>query len=230
MLSPLASVLRGSVAGLTFLSNQFHQIVVRQRTSPVNPSSLYQTLVRSSFSIAAAAWTTVSIEDQAKWDDYAATVPFSGPLGTYYVTGRHLFMAQYAFLTTLNAYNFGPYVVSTAPPTLSGRPVISDFTVSAPSAPGTGFEIAVDNPGPEDIVYMASISQPLPNTRHFWKGPFDSATVKSDTIVSAGSDDLVFSDLTDGLVYFCRIRGCEVGSPGRVTIEHIIRCVAETTV
>ena len=153
----------------------------------------------------------------------------SGPLGEYYVNGRHHFMAAYSFLTNLNSQGFGPYVISTAPPTLTGRPVITDFTVSAPSAPGTGFEITVDNPNAESIVYMGTISQPLSASRNFWKGPWDSTSTLSDTIASEGTDDLVFTGLIEDSVYFARIRAITTGAPHRMTIEHIIRATAQTT-
>jgi hypothetical protein len=44
--SHLFSTMAGKVAGIVYFANQWHQINARAATHPVNPNTLYQTMVR----------------------------------------------------------------------------------------------------------------------------------------------------------------------------------------
>lgn len=228
LLSPIASVIRGSVAGLTFTANQFHQIVVRQRTAPVNPNTLNQVHVKGAFSHSASQWLSLTDLQRSDWGDYSDTVNFSGPLGDYTVPGRQLYIGNTSFLHYLNNRGEGPYIVSPTPPVVPGRPAFTKVERVDLAAPGTGFGIKVSNHSGEDIVYSVERSIPFSSTRLRYKGPFVSNTLDSDTVADAGDDTIEFTGLTDGQVYFCRVRGVTAQPQHRMTIEWIIR--AEATI
>lgn len=126
MLSHIASNMLGSVGGITYMNNPFHQIVGRQRTVPVQPNTNNQVFAKSAFSDAVQAWEQTSISNRQGWDDYAATVTYTGPLGDYHPSGRMLAIAQYQVIGYLINQQFTEFAdgLSMEPPQLPGLLVI----------------------------------------------------------------------------------------------------------
>lgn len=230
ILSPLMSIARGSVAGLTFTANQFHQIVVRQKTAPVNPKTTFQEQMRVAFAAASVHWKGLVQSVRDDWSDYAKTVDYPGPLGSYVVTGRNIFMANAAMILYINARALDTLTLSTAAPTIPGVPSWSDVSTDAPSVPGTGFSIHLENISGDDMNYFITISPPQAPSRLRYKGPWDSSSAVSDTVASLAAVSIDFLTLQEGAAYFARIKGITVEAPHRSSFDIIVRRIAVETV
>ena len=77
----------GSVGGVTSSRNRFGQYR-RSRSTPVNPASAAQGLVRSRMSVNAATWRTITAAQRAGWTDLGSSMVRSDALGqSYTLTG-----------------------------------------------------------------------------------------------------------------------------------------------
>lgn len=70
----------GSIGGNTWSRNRGGQYV-RQRTTPVNPSTARQQFVRANLASIAQAWQALSAVEQESWVEYATTHPITNSLG-----------------------------------------------------------------------------------------------------------------------------------------------------
>jgi hypothetical protein len=230
LLSPIASVIRGSVAGLTFAANQYHQIIVRQKTAPVNPATTNQTLIRNSFAAGATAWLDMTQTQRDGWDAWAQTVNFSGPMGDYNVPGRQNFMAIWSFIQYLTArglYAFSPAVTV---PAKSGRPTVSSISLVDAVAPDVGFSISITNDLDEDLVCYAERSGAFTESRNNYKGPFLPETGQAVSCPASTSARIDFYDLPEDNVYFVKLRFIVEDPPHRLSIDHILRAVSKAGV
>lgn len=233
MLSQIATIIRGSVGGLTFFAGPYHQIQVRARTAPVQPNTNFQSSIKAFFGAAVALWETISQADRDGWDQYAQTVTLQGPLGPYKPSGRDLAIGAYSGISFNRAWATGgvPAVVDMDPPVLAGQLAITNVLVGPPTAPGTGNSISFDNIGNgESIVVFVSKSFVQSQSRNYFKGPFRTNTLKSNIVVDAGSEAVEFVQAPAGSVYFARLRAYSAVSPFRMSPDIIVRCVSETTV
>jgi len=230
MLSPLASVLRGSIAGLTFLANQYHQIVVRQKTAPVNPKTPHQEIMRTAFANASTQWRSLTDDQRKGWSEYAKSVVYPGPLGDYSPTGRNIFMANLGLVGYINSRALDIIVVSLSAPLVDGVPSWATISIAAPTVPGTGFSVHLGNNCGFEMNYFITHSIPFDPTRLRWKGPWDSESAVSDGVADASVADVDFLGLTLDRIYFVRVRGVTVEGGHRSTFEVILRAVAETTI
>jgi len=233
MLSLLASGIRGSIGGLTFFSGPYHQIQVRQRTAPVQPNTTYQAYIKNHFGSAVALWESLDQDDRDAWAQYAQTVTFQGPLGSYSPTGRSLAIGMYSAARYVAQVSTGtiPMTIDMEPPVLSGQIAISGITVGPPTAPGIGNSITVGNIGNgEQIWCYANKSFVQSDSRNFFKGPFRADTFQSEFVAEDASDAFEFSSGAVGHVYFVRIRALSSASPFRMSPLSIVRCIAEETV
>lgn len=231
MLSIIASNMLGSVAGLTFLNNPFHQIVVRQRTVPVQPNTNAQVNSKAAFSAGIAAWEAATDAIRAGWNAYASTVTFVGPLGNYHPTGRMLAIAQYQVTGYLNSQISKVLTggLSMAAPVKPGLLVFDLPVILDLAAPGTGFGIGITNENGEDVVAYAARSFQQSQARTFFKGPFDTSTLDSADIADSTGGVIEFTDLEDGGVYFARLRIISDDAPRRYSQEIILRAKARVT-
>jgi len=232
MKSIIASNMLGSVGGLTFLNNPYHQIVVRQRTVPVQPNTNGQVNSKVAFSSGVVAWEQASQATRDGWDAYAATVTFQGPLGPYKPSGRMLALAQYQITGYLNNQLSKVLTggLSLSPPVSAGLLVMDSPYVVAPTTPGTGFKLYALNSNPEDVVAFASRSFQQSKARNYFKGPFDISTLDTVDIASTTSAGIEFLGLEDGGIYFVKLRLISDEAPRRYSQQIILRCVAQTTV
>lgn len=229
MLSLEASTIRGSIGGRTYLANQYHQIVVRQRTAPVNPNTSLQTVIRSSFAAASTAWKDTDEANRIAWQDYADSLVYQGPLGPYSVPGRSVFLSNISFAYNLNYRTEYPPSVSLVAPTIPGFASLSHIHITPLTAVGIGFEVNYHNAEAEDMVVALWRSRAFGETRRRFKGPFLGHSLKHGLVAPDTDGVVAFSELTDGLVYFVFLRA--VVGPGnhRITIDYYIRAIAEET-
>jgi len=222
-------VIRGSIAGNTFTSNQFHQIVIRQRTSPVNPCTNRQTQIRAALSYASAQWLSISPTYRQGWNDYAETLHYPNPLGPILVPGRQVFIGNVGTAKYLldRGQLTGPLVFSA--PTTPGFLGISDCDYDAPIAAGTGYSLTIGFPSQEDSVGFAFRSFPFNPTRLRYKGPFLTETLDSVELSPPATGYIDFLSLRDGMIYFNAVRGISKEGPYRLSPLVYIRAIASIT-
>lgn len=231
IISPVWAIIRGSIAGTTYMANQFHQIIARAKTSPVNPNTNFQTTVRSAFAAAEAAWKGLTDDQRGKWDEYAGQTPRQNPLGPITLTGR-LFARG---IITLRQYLVGQYGTVFTPqdtaPLTPGMLTIDHITTVAPAGPGTGVGCSFNNPaGNGDINIMVNISQAFEGTRKFFSGPWDTSSTGISTTPDASQPIISFLGLVEDKIYFLRIRCIQKVGPHKITEEFILRAIAEVVV
>lgn len=231
MLSQVATAIRGSVGGVVYTANQFKAIVMRARVSPVNPNTSAQSAIRLAMSAANSEWQNLTAAQRDAWEDYAASLTFTGPLGPYSVPGRQVALGQQAlayFLSYQGASDFDAPAMT--PPTKLGLlgigPIIPDVLSSA----GTGFEFSVTNPNAEDMTVGLWISPRQNDTRYRYKGPWYDNYFHFDEVAGSASGIVVVDDLPADGVYFVKIRGISTDAPRRLSPTSIYRVEATTVV
>jgi hypothetical protein len=80
LIVPIDGRKSGSVAGIVFSHNKGGQYV-RQRTKPVNPTTVRRTFVRNSMSNNARNWGGLSDAQRTAWKNYAAANPVINRVG-----------------------------------------------------------------------------------------------------------------------------------------------------
>ena len=231
MLGIHASGIRGSIGGNTFLANTYHQIVIRQRTAPVQPGTGFQTSVKSGFGSGVAAWEQATEQQREDWATYAQTVTLQGPLGSYKPSGRNLAIGQYAatqYITDIGGET-PTGGLSMQAPTVAGVLALETVKIQPLTAAGTGFEIAVGQANGEDVIAYAVRSLKQADARYFYKGPWSPATFQAAEIADQTSVIIPFTGLIDGGVYFVRLRGISETAPRRMSPEYLLRAVASVT-
>ncbi len=228
-LSQLVVIARGSIGGITFTANQYHQLIARARTSPVNPGSTLQTAIRSAFSGAETLWKALTEAEMDRWDSYASLTPRQNPLGPITLTGR-TFMRGIISLREYIADQLGIVftAVNTAPVT-PGMLNISGVGEVPPAGPATGVAITWLNPllNP-DIVVMAQISQAFDTTRGSFKGPWDTGSNQAVETPAGATGIASFVGLVVDKIYFIRIRAIVQDGPHSISEDFIIRATAAT--
>lgn len=232
MLSHIASNMLGSVGGITYLNNPFHQIVARQRTVPVQPNTANQVLSKVAFSAAVQAWEQAADQVRADWAAFAQTVTFQGPLGPYNPTGRMLAVAQFQITGYLLNRGVAGFIGGNdmQAPVDPGMLIITAPVVAAPTVPGTGFSIRATNNNGESVQAYAERAFRQSDARNFYKGPWVSATLDAEVIADTDNGSIDFLNLIEDGVYFVRLRFISVGLGRRYSQEIILRAVAQVTV
>ena len=231
ILSQLGSVIRGSIGGITFSANQFHQIIARAKTAPVNPNTSKQSAIRSAFSGAVSLWSSASSALRQQWNDYAATLVFDGPLGAYSVPGRDVFIANISVALYLQSQTGTPAVVDTTAPTFPGFLNIQNVTPASFTVPAsTGVSFSFTQSAAEDVIGYAERSFAFGQSRERFKGPFLSNTLDSVTVVGPGSGIMDFSGLTVDLKYFMNPRFITALAPFRLSSRFYVDSIAVTVV
>lgn len=231
-LSPVYTVIRGSVAGNTYTANTYHPIVVRSRVAPVQPQSPTRTAIRYAFSSAVAAWTLATPTQRQAWNDYAKTVWSSGPLGAYQPSGRDLAIGQYSASAYLNwVGGLSPALtLSMEAPIESGKLAIDNVQVLPLTASGTGFSIKIGQSNGEDCIGYMSRSLKTSVARNFWSGPFLPGTLTMAEIADQTTESFEFPGLVEDGVYFVKIRMITKTPGRRMAPSTIVRAVAQVTV
>lgn len=224
MLSHVGSVIRGSVAGLTYTANQYASIVMRARVSPVQPNTNYQEWMRASSVTAEAQWKALTEAQKRNWQTFANTVSFSGPTGPYTVNARALFFGWVAtrlYLSIRGSIFTTP--VYTCPVTPGRIPSIGGSALIAPTT-GVGIQCSFTNQAIVAVNAIGVVSQPFSNSRNTWKGPFISESIVfDDAVAAAGGGTIEFTNLVLGSTYFLRILLVSNTGPCNVSLATILR-------
>lgn len=231
MKSTIFSVIRGSVAGQTFLATRNHPIVSRVRSVPVNPNTVAQVQIRNALAAGASIWTGLTDQQKIDWANYAVGISWEGPVDTIRPTGRQMFIAQYVL--TQYFINQGSAEILThdsdAPDT-SGLLTVGDLTVGDLAAPGTGFGIALGNGNKEAIVVYGITSLEQSAGRFYWNGPYQPTTFEEAAVPDATTGLIEFTGLNAGGVYFIYLRAIADIGGRRISRPIRMRAVARVTV
>jgi hypothetical protein len=231
MLSQIATTIRGSIGGCVFTANPFQSIVVRKRVSPVNPQTPAQSAIRLAMSAANEQWDQLSDADRQAWEDYAQSVTFSGPMGSYTVPGRQMALGQQALAYYLSYQGNSDFdVPAMDPPTKLGLLGIGPIIPAVLGAAGTGFQFSITNPNTEDITCGLWISHRQNDSRLRFKGPWYDPYFHNDEVPGSSAGNVVVDDLPADGIYFVRIKAISTNSPRRLSPSAIYRCEATTVV
>lgn len=230
IISPVWSQIRGSIAGTTYLSNQFHQIVARQRTNPVQPNTNYQTAIRTALNAASVLWQGLTDDQRADWENYSATCQWPGPLGSYTIPGRQMFIAVHSMRLYLIARGIVfTGSVLTAPLVAGFLGIDSVAASSGPSVPGTGIKITAGNPNVSTIVVWANRSIAWNPSRLRFKGPWDVRWIDNIDVPTLTTGVIDFLSLSLGMRYFAIVRAISKTGPFKICAPSIVNALATTT-
>ncbi len=128
---PIITDARGSIAGNTISRNHYGPYM-RARTTPINPQTARQTLIRNTVALLSAAWAdTLTLAQRTAWSLYGSNVAMTDKLGaTMFLTGYNHFIRSNLL-----------QVISGAPIVAAG-PVIFEIPAKDPT-----FSIVVDEAG-----------------------------------------------------------------------------------
>lgn len=219
---------RGSVGGLTYSANQFAQIVLRTRTSPVQPNTNAQTLIRQAMNAASMAWKGLTDLQRTAWENYALTVQYSGPHGTYNLPGRQIFISTYSLAYYLNSIGATPISVSDLPPTIPGKFSVGEILAEPGPNPGIGFGISILGNDTEVGMALIDVSPPQNLTRMRYKGPWDPSKTTFLNLPIGVSTIKTFDNLVTDRAYFVRIRVVTSVTPHRITSVTYLRVISDT--
>lgn len=221
------SIIRGSIAGTTYLSGRNHAIIARQRTAPTQPNTNARTIVRTAMSTAVVAWELLDDTVRTAWAAYAQTVTYIGPLGPYKPTGRELAIGQWILSRFLQEFGDESASISTSmvAPELAGQLSTPDHHVGRPDV-GTGFSINLFNLNDEAVVSYIEGSLGQSSARNYYKGPFVPQTTQSHQFAGGADHTFQVATPTAGRVYFVRVRSIEAAEGRRMSPAYIVRAVS----
>ncbi len=181
----VAGPISGSVAGIVYSHNRGGQYV-RARSTPTNPSSPEQQVVRNAMVVLSPRWgETLTAAQRAAWDVYALNVPIVNPLGD-----------------PINIGGIGHYVRSNVPriqatasvlglvddaPTIFNLGTFTTPTFDTLSAATQQLVMSFDNTdawaNEDEAAMLVSLSRPVSPAKNFFKGPYRfSAAIPGDSI------------------------------------------------
>jgi hypothetical protein len=235
MLSQIATQIRGSVGGLCFTANRFYPIVGRARQGPKRIMTNYQVNIRSAMSGAIAAWNALTPASRGAWQTYASSVPFTGPLGVYYITGLNMFIRSFILLTYMNT-RFAAGLVDTwewGGVVMIGEPDIGPIVVTDYVGPGTGIAISVTNECGIDCNCLIRVSPSFTPARQKSPGIWDQNLSRVENCPTGVSTLIEIDDLVEDGVYFISCRPlteyfADLLEPPIATTEYVLRSIAET--
>lgn len=228
ILSQIATVIRGSIGGVTFLANSFQSIVARARVSPVNPSTQAQTDIRTGFSFANQRWQDMDQAERDGWGDYADSLVYTGPTGTYDVPGRQVWIGNASFLQFLNNSGLATITVVDTPPVVAGFAKFDLVQTQDPAVPGTGFDLILAQTSGGAMDVLINISLGFNPSRNRFKGPWADSQTRYIQLADSVSTNIPIDGLVDGQAYFFRIRGVTNPAGHRGTAAFIGRALAAT--
>lgn len=228
IVSQIATSIRGSIGGITFTATRNHAIVAKARVGPARLPTNRGNVIRTSLQFAQAIWASLSESQRAQWGYYADTCTFSGPQGTYKLTGLQMFIRTIATAKFANELLGGSFVVTGAAPVIAGLPNVGPITEGDYVGPGTGVAINVTGKPVDDCSVLVRVSVPWKGTR--LKNPNIWDTSKSLLVpCPAATTTLVeVDDLVEDMYYFVSVRAILDDAPLRVDTEYVFRLQAVT--
>lgn len=228
-LSQVYTSIRGKVGGIVYTKNQFAGLVARAFTAPTNPRTVGQTAIRSAFDVASIQWQLLTQADRDLWSDYAATLTYEGPHGTYKLPGRQVFISNITLAKFMADQSYGSVVAGVAPPTVAGFLNIGPV-LPAPFTPptSTGVSVSIGNPENVDIVALVQRSFSFNQTKNVHNGPWPFAGNKGLDIPSltTGIADVIVADPDKAI--FLRVIAVTEVAPHRISAPFIVRAVSVT--
>lgn len=217
IVSPVWSIIRGSIAGTTYLTTSSGMIIGRQRTMPVNPRTGFQTRIRDGLAKAVTEWHDLTTLNRDQWNAWAVADP-------QYSTGRQAFIAGQSFYNYVE--NLGVLPLGATKylymPEFAGHPSITAIDIAPSVSPGVAWDVT--NNSPQDVMILMELSPMFEETRNFWNGPWDLSQGHKIALLTASGGHTTL-EWTTAIVlnkkYFVRIRGISAdvtaGSRGNVT-------------
>lgn len=227
-LSQVYTTIRGSVGGITYTANQFQPLIARARVAPVNPNTSYQSMVRSAFAGAAQMWRNLTDTVREGWNDYAKTCIYEGPMGTYTIPGRQMFIGNIGNALYQQARGNIVGAVAGTAPVIPGFFDVTQVADATYVGPGTGIAFTMTYMSAESWIGYGSRSFAFDPSRYRFKGPFLSA--KLDFVLSPGAGSIIveFDFLVAGMIYFSNPRALTAGDPFRMSPSYYLRHTAVT--
>jgi len=200
------SEIRGSVNGMTFSRNAAGAYV-RNKTIPVNPSTLLQNVARGAFQQASERWKTLSLAQRALFENHAATLTRYNKVGDEInARGQTLFVGWDAFQRYLQQRG---YVTNYTIPTTTipwGDPSPLDVYTEIPTTPDVGIHLTFHNSSlNDDARVLIQVFGPLSATRNYWRGPYIPALETYLDIASGADEDYALDGLTAGDRYAYKV-------------------------
>jgi len=229
IISPVWSIIRGSIAGTTYLSGPSGQIIARQRTAPSNPQTHPQGDIRSIMQTAAALWKEVlTSADRSDWADWAKTVVYSGPTGSYSPTGQNMFIGCYALARYCEGQGYGSVAAGTDPPTIAGLLDTGGYFLKDRVSAGTGFQLDVVNYAAEAVTIFIQKSNAWEASKNYFTGPWVHSRNEGQDVAASTSASLDIDVPEDGKKYFVRVRAVAQEAPNRIGAPIILSGISST--
>lgn len=200
VVSHLHSSMRGSIAGVTYLTTPAGQIIARQRTRPVTSTSPASTAAKDAMIQSVAGWDVLTAAQKLAWNIWAAANSTKSGREEY-IAGHC--MMNYGILTEPPVWA-APNVTEPAP-TFPGHPSLTLSAVPFTTL-GTGVAFQVQNTSPYTAIGFIELSPMLSNGRNYWKGPWDTAKNQSDAMTISEKHKFEFTGLIVGMRYYARAR------------------------
>ena len=224
--STMFSVMTKSLAGATFYTGQGPGICVRQKAAPINPNTTLQSSIRSSWSGASQLWNDLSNATREQWRLYALTCSVLGEHGSYFLTGRQMFMAVMSTTLHLDLQGVPMGDVDTDPPVEPGwLNVVNVAPIDPVGVAVTGIALTFESTGTEGIVGWAERSFAFRPARNRFKGPMIASSLSSAVIAAPASGVIEFEGLEEDMIYFTRFRAITEDAPHRISTPFFLRHV-----
>jgi len=230
-LSQVYTSIRGKVGGIVYTKNSFAGLVARAFTSPTNPKTEGQELIRTSFAEASATWEALSQADRDLWEAYAATLDYQGPHGSYKLPGRQVFMGTYSLAKFIDNVGGSSISVGDDPPVIAGFENIGAVIPGTyTTVSSTGVAVDIGNPNAYDLVAIVQRSVAFNPTKNSYDGPYVfEYTECHDITASSTTTVLIETDVgTAGQAIFLKVRLITEAAPHRITNDFNIRTIAVT--
>lgn len=229
-LSHVHSIIRGSVGGLTYTANQFYQIIMKNRTAPVQPNTTPQQLARNAITSAQGTWNGLTSIVRQSWQNYSINLNWPDPLGTHKVPGRQVFIAGRSMQDYILAAGLAvPSFVTSAPPSFFGFYLPTTIQIVAPVGLGTGIGVSVGAEASTDGTFLIELSGPWTDTRQRYKGPWQNQYTTAVVVPKATTVVVDFLGFQVDDVIFVRVKAVADDAPPRVSAQTILRGYAVLT-
>lgn len=229
-LSQVYTKARGSVGGITYTANQHHSLIARARTTPTDPGSQAQGVMRQSFSAAAAAWKGLSGAERQAWEDYADSLTYPNPMGPIDMPGRQVMMGNISWLKYLLARGTVFTTQEDTAPSIPGFLAMNPLSIGVAGPASTGFTVSIGNFNTEDVLATIQLSRAFDATRNTYHGPFRPTTLQTQVVVSGTTGGLIVVAGVDDDVFFVKCRVIVDDGAKRISREVTLRAVVTTTI
>jgi hypothetical protein len=230
-LSQVYTSIRGKVGGIVYTKNQFAGLVARAFTSPTNPKTGGQELIRTSFAEASGAWEGATQAKRDAWDTYAATLDYQGPHGSYKLPGRQVYMSNLSLAKFLDNVGGSSISVDDSAPLIAGfENVGAVIAATYSTVSSTGVAVSITNPNAYGLVARVQRSIAYNPTKNTFDGPFPFEYTQAED-VAASSSTIIQIETGIGTVdqaIFLNVRLITEAGPHRITNDYQVRCIAVT--